>query len=83
MTGHGTPPPGLAGMESMARAALKTIPERLRRHVRGVVIRVEEFPPLLTRFSRKITLRFGPGPILYRPRPSMQQLRQEAVMEPP
>ncbi len=44
MTGHGTLPPGLAEMETMARAALKTIPERLRRHVRGVVIRVEEFP---------------------------------------
>ncbi len=44
MTGHRTLPPGLAEMEAMARAALKTIPERLRRHVRGVVIRVEEFP---------------------------------------
>ncbi|MFQ5617552.1 MAG: metallopeptidase family protein [Rhodospirillales bacterium] len=44
MTGHGTLPPGLAEMETVARAALKTIPERLRRHVRGVVIRVEEFP---------------------------------------
>ncbi len=44
MTGHRTLPPGLAEMETMARAALKTIPERLRRHVRGVVIRVEEFP---------------------------------------
>ena len=31
-------------METMARAALKTIPEKLRRHVRGVAIRVEEFP---------------------------------------
>ncbi|MCH8214402.1 MAG: metallopeptidase family protein [Proteobacteria bacterium] len=28
----------------MARVALKTIPEKLRRHVRGVVIRIEEFP---------------------------------------
>ncbi len=44
MTGHGTLPPGLAEMETMARAALKTIPEKLRRHVRGVAIRVEEFP---------------------------------------
>ncbi len=44
MTGHGTLPPGLAEMETMARAALKTIPEKLRRHVRGVVIRVDEFP---------------------------------------
>ena len=37
-------PPGLAGMETMARVALKTFPEKLRRHVRGVVIRIEEFP---------------------------------------
>ncbi len=44
MTGHGMLPPGLAEMEAMARAALKTIPEKLRRHVRGVAIRVEEFP---------------------------------------
>ncbi|MFB3134642.1 MAG: metallopeptidase family protein [Rhodospirillales bacterium] len=28
----------------MARTALKTIPEKLRRHVRGVAIRIEEFP---------------------------------------
>ena len=28
----------------MARAALKTIPEKLRRHVEGVAIRIEEFP---------------------------------------
>ncbi len=39
-----TVPPGLAEMETMARAALKTIPEKLRRHVRGVAIRIEEFP---------------------------------------
>ncbi len=44
MTDDVTVPPGLSEMETMARAALKTIPERLRRHVRGVVIRVEEFP---------------------------------------
>ena len=44
MKGNFTVPPGLGGMETMARAALKTIPANLRRHVRGVVIRVEEFP---------------------------------------
>ncbi len=44
MTGNFIVPPGLAGMETMARAALKTIPAKLRRHVDGVAIRVEEFP---------------------------------------
>ncbi len=44
MKGNFSVPPGLAGMETMARAALKTIPEKLRRHVRGVAIRIEEFP---------------------------------------
>ncbi len=44
MMGDSTVPPGLAGMETIARAALKTIPANLRRHVRGVAIRVEEFP---------------------------------------
>ncbi|MGQ0662332.1 MAG: metallopeptidase family protein [Pseudomonadota bacterium] len=36
--------PDLADLEGLAREALKTIPEVLRRHVRDVVIRVEEFP---------------------------------------
>ena len=36
--------PGLAEVEAIARAALKTIPDALRRHADGVVIRVEEFP---------------------------------------
>ena len=44
MKGNFTVPPGLGGMETMARAALKTVPEKLRRHVDGVAIRVEEFP---------------------------------------
>jgi predicted Zn-dependent protease with MMP-like domain len=39
-----TLPPHLADMEAIARAALKIIPEELRRHVDGVVIRVEDFP---------------------------------------
>ena len=37
-------PPGLAELELLAEAALKIIPEELRRHVRDVVIRVEDFP---------------------------------------
>jgi predicted Zn-dependent protease with MMP-like domain len=37
-------PPSLAELERLAEAALKIIPEELRRHVRDVVIRVEEFP---------------------------------------
>ena len=44
MKGNFTVPPGLSEMETMARAALKTIPEKLRRHVDGVAIRIEEFP---------------------------------------
>ena len=44
MKGNFTVPPDLGGMETMARAALKTVPEKLRRHVDGVAIRVEEFP---------------------------------------
>ncbi len=37
-------PPGLDDLEAMARAALKTIPEELRRHAANVVVRVAEFP---------------------------------------
>ena len=36
--------PTVEDMETMAEAALATIPEGLRRHVRNVVIRVEDFP---------------------------------------
>jgi predicted Zn-dependent protease with MMP-like domain len=36
--------PTIADIEAMAQAALKTIPEPLRRHAAGVVIRVEDFP---------------------------------------
>lgn len=36
--------PSLADIESIAAAALASIPEELRRHARHVVIRVEEFP---------------------------------------
>ncbi len=36
--------PDLADIEAMGRAALRAIPEALRRQVRDVVIRVEDFP---------------------------------------
>ena len=36
-------PPSLDDIEQIARVQLATIPERFRRHVRDVVIRVEEF----------------------------------------
>ncbi|MBU0725084.1 MAG: metallopeptidase family protein [Alphaproteobacteria bacterium] len=39
-----TTPPALAEFEAMARDALLTIPDPLRQHVRGVIIRIEEFP---------------------------------------
>ena len=36
--------PDLDALEGLAREALTTIPEELRRHVDGVVIRVADFP---------------------------------------
>ena len=36
--------PGLAEVEAMARAALRTIPDELRRHTGDVIIRVDDFP---------------------------------------
>ena len=36
--------PGLAEVEGMARSALLTIPEELRRHTGEVIIRVDDFP---------------------------------------
>lgn len=36
--------PTLADIDRIANAALASIPEELRRHARGVVVRVEEFP---------------------------------------
>lgn len=44
MTGEFKVPPGLADIEAIARAALRTIPEEMRRLVGDLVIRVEEFP---------------------------------------
>ena len=44
MTPRFTHPPSIADFEDIARAAFRTIPEELSRHVRDVVIRVEEFP---------------------------------------
>ncbi len=37
-------PPSLADIEAITRAELATLPPELARHVRGVVVRVEEFP---------------------------------------
>jgi predicted Zn-dependent protease with MMP-like domain len=37
-------PPSLAELETLAARALAAIPRRLKRHLRPVVIRVEEFP---------------------------------------
>ena len=36
--------PGLADFQAIARAALRSIPETLRRHVGDVVIRIDDFP---------------------------------------
>jgi predicted Zn-dependent protease with MMP-like domain len=43
ISGHTTPPTS-ADIELIARRALATIPEELRRHVTNVVIGVEDFP---------------------------------------
>ena len=48
-------PPTLEEMEAAARAAMETIPERLRRHVDGVVVRLAEFPDAVT--EREMGLR--------------------------
>ena len=37
-------PPDLADVDAMARAALKSIPDALRRFAEDVVVRVEDFP---------------------------------------
>ncbi|HIJ44238.1 MAG TPA: metallopeptidase family protein [Rhodospirillaceae bacterium] len=44
MTGDHSAPPGIAEIETIARAALKTLPKELNRHAADVVIRIEEFP---------------------------------------
>lgn len=41
-------PPSLAELETLARATLATIPAQLARHVRDVVIRVDDFPDQAT-----------------------------------
>jgi len=40
----GTYAPTLDDIEALARAALGTIPDELRRHVHDVVVRVQDFP---------------------------------------
>jgi predicted Zn-dependent protease with MMP-like domain len=42
VTGHR--PPSLADIEALARRALDAIPNRLKRHLGPIAIRVEEFP---------------------------------------
>ncbi len=39
-----TRPPGIDALQALAERALRSIPRQLARHVRDVVIRVEEFP---------------------------------------
>ncbi len=39
-----TTPPSLDDLEAIGRKALESVPAKLRRHVRNVVIRVDEFP---------------------------------------
>jgi predicted Zn-dependent protease with MMP-like domain len=44
MPSHEILPPSLDDLEGLANSALRTIPEMLRRHVRDVVIQVQDFP---------------------------------------
>jgi predicted Zn-dependent protease with MMP-like domain len=44
MISRHTTPPSLAELELIADQEMARIPEELRRHVGGVVVRVEEFP---------------------------------------
>ena len=44
MPKHEILPPTLADLEALAHEGLRTIPEVLRRHVRDVVIQVQDFP---------------------------------------
>lgn len=44
MTRKPQTPPDLADLDRMAREALASLPERLRRHVAEVPIRIEDFP---------------------------------------
>ncbi len=46
--------PSLADIETIAGAALERIPDRLKRQVSGVVIRVEEFPDPETEREMKL-----------------------------
>ncbi len=46
--------PGAADIEALAAAALETIPAKLRAELRGVVIRVEEFPDEATQAEMEL-----------------------------
>jgi predicted Zn-dependent protease with MMP-like domain len=48
-------PPSLAEMEILAERALATIPSRLRRHLRGLTIRVTEFPDRETQRAMRLS----------------------------
>ncbi len=48
MTTDDVTPPDLAGIETLARAALSTLPDELSSRVGDVVIRVDDFPDVET-----------------------------------
>ncbi len=54
MSARATRPPTIADIESMAETELARIPKQLRRHVKGVAIRVEEFPDTETEAEMEI-----------------------------
>jgi len=47
-------PPSLADLEALAERGLATIPAALKRHLRRVVIRVEEFPDAETEHEMEL-----------------------------
>ena len=54
MSASPTKPPSVADIERLAEKAYATIPETLRRHVKNVVIRVEEFPDEATEVEMEL-----------------------------
>jgi len=52
-------PPSLGEIEALAQQALAAIPETLARHIRGVVIRVDDFPDAATQRDMGLDDAFG------------------------
>ena len=51
-------PPSLADLEALAARALAALPRRFKRHLGGVMIRVEDFPDRETERAMRLDSRF-------------------------